>query len=448
MWPQDPNKYSLIKRVVRSPESPWRPLTYWQTDVKNLHFAYQLLKYAKDPGYTEGRNWYDRSRRKFTEYGLLNNAGRPSRAGMRFLKQVEDCLEDNHDFFKKNVNPFELEYLFHKQLYGTGAHKIFDNLQNLLTLVPEIHVDDLESIVSVVSINNRDATLERFHSLNNEEKKQLFKEITDLQKELKESGGKIAVKDAARPEWLPYLDLISIGALGNQNDGYYRAASLLRAHILLITFLKVRDGGTHTFEDLYNPFRSNIEEDSFSQLLRTDLEIEEVEGGYEYTPNRRITQEKIYEEEVKDEIRKIKYATFTLTDKQKLEKIKTQLRLAEKTLVVTVPRSQGRRRVTIVRHVRDPNTSASMRIYYKDVCQYCGFDGNTKYGIGIAEVDHAIDEIANTQNNRPSNLVVLCPNCHFAKTKGILKFTDKEDHFVVKNAFTEEEKRIDKINLS
>ncbi len=448
MWPKDPTKYDLITQVVHAPEDPWRRLTYWQTDVKNLHFAYQLLKYAHDHHYTAGENWYKRSRKKFTEYRLLNIAGRPSRAGLRFLRQVEERLTENQDFFKKNVNPFEFEYLFHKQLYETGAHEVFGNLQNLLALVPDIHTDDLESIVSVVAINNNDATLEHFRALNKAERKLLFKEITDLQKEMKSAGGKIKTKRVARPTWLSYVDLVSVGSLGNQNDGYYRAASLLRAHILLLTLIRVREGGVLTFEELYTPFRSNIAEDSFRLLLRTEAEIKEVEGGYQYAPNRKVALEEIYEEEVKGEIQKIKYETFALTDEEKLEKIRAQLRSAERTPIVTVPRGQGRRRVTTVRHVRDPKVSALMRSYFKDICQFCGFDGNDEYGIGIAEVDHAIDEIATTQNNRPSNLVVLCPNCHTAKTKGIVKFVDCGDHFNAQNTFTGTEKRIDKANLN
>lgn len=448
MWPQDPAKYNLITRVIHAPESDWRPLTYWQTDVKNLHSVYDLLKYAQNPRHTDGKNWYERSRKKFIEYGLLNAAGRPSRAGMRLIRKVEERLTENPDLFKEDVRPFEFEYFFHKELHDTGADAVFNNVENLLVLVPIINVDDLESIVSVVSVNNGDETLERFNALPVTDKKAFFKSITGLHKELKEVGGKLAARSIARPEWLPYLNLVSRGALGNQNDGYYRAASLFRAHILLRTLLTIKVEGTHSFEDLYNPFASNIRENAFRQLLRTEPEIEETSEGYRYVRNRMAYVEAEYEEEIKTEIQKIKYETLDLTEEEKLAKLKTLLRAAEKSPIVTVPVGQGRNRIQHVRHMRDAKTSAAMRLYFKDVCQYCGFDSVTLYGLGISEVDHAIAEIADTQNNRPSNLMVLCRNCHGAKTKGVLRFTDKGDHFTALNTFSGIEKRINKVDIA
>lgn len=449
MWPQDPNGYNLIKSILVHPENEWRPLTYWQTDLKNLHFTYQLLKYAKDPSFEVGKKWYDRSRKKYTEYGLLNSAGRPTRLGSKFLKHVEQRLAENPEFFDKNVNPFELEYLFHKILNEAGSLEVFDNLQSLLKAVPTINVDDAAAIVSVVRINNGDETLKKYNDLDKTSKEKLAQELTDIQKELESVGGLLKAKAITTPEWLPYLKLISVGALGQQGDGYYRAASLLRAHILLLTLLKVKAGGEFIFDDLYTPFQNNISKDSFIELLKEEPGIENKDGIYSYAPEK-IASDKLaendqsYTEEIKTEIQKIRYATLNLTDEERLEKIKAQLKAAEQSPVITVPEGHGRQRTTRVRHVRDPKTSAAMRLYFKDICQLCGFDGKKDYGIGIAEVDHAIDEISVRQNNRPSNLIVLCPNCHEAKSKGVIKFINHADHFIAKNTFNGNEQRIDK----
>ncbi|MBX9744081.1 MAG: HNH endonuclease, partial [Chlamydiales bacterium] len=288
-----------------------------------------------------------------------------------------------------------------------------------------------------------------FHALTKDQKKAFFKEITAVQKEMEEAGGMIKTKAAASPEWLPYVDLISRGALGHQNDGYQRAAALLRAHILLLVLIKMRDQADEVFafEELHAPFRLNIAEDAFRQLLRAEPEIEETGGVYRYVPNRKAALEEIYEENVGSEIQKIKYENLALTEEEKLEKIKDRLRTAEKSPIVTTSRVKARERTVLIRHVRDPKTSALMRLYYKDVCQLCGFNGNNEYGIGIAEVDHAVHEISKTQNNRPSNLIVLCPNCHAAKTKGVIVISDHDDHFIAKNTFSGSEKRINKVQL-
>lgn len=361
---------------------------------------------------------------------------------------MDGYLAREPDLFEREVNPFALEYLFHKELHEAGASEVFDNLQTLLRIVPGIRVDDMRSIVSVVSINNSDATLREFESLDPGLKSEFFGQLIALQKDLHESGGLRKASQVARSEWIPYMELISNGSLGHQNDGYHRAASLLRAHILLLTFLTVREGGTHTLESLHAPFQSNIEEDVFSKLLEFEPQIQRVAGLFRFMPNVGEMPEVEPEEDVGGQIEKIRYETRELTDVERSADIRRRLRLAEASPVVTVPRGEGRSVTSSVRHRRDANTSALMRLYFKDVCQHCGFDGNSEYGAGIAEVDHAIDEIAVTQNNRPSNLIVLCRNCHGAKTKGFITITDHGDHFIAKNNFTGREKRIDKPDLS
>lgn len=48
---------------------------------------------------------------------------------------------------------------------------------------------------------------------------------------------------------------------------------------------------------------------------------------------------------------------------------------------------------------------------YKGQCQFCGQKIGEEFGKEIVEAHH-IEPFSKTQNNDPTNIVVLCPNCH------------------------------------
>lgn len=454
MWPK--KKYELLQRVLAKPSTDWRNrrLTYWQTDIKNLHFVYQLLKYASDNSYAEGEKWFVRNKSNYQEWGLLDSKYHPTEAGLLFLQTAERLLAEDPEYFKKDVDPFELEYLFHKILYQTKAREVFSSVENVLKLIPDLHVDDFDAIVSLVRIDNSDQTLQNYAALSSTERKIVYNQLDEILTELIAGGGLNKVKGVVSPDWAENLEVLSRGALGHQGDGYYRAGLLFKAHILLNTLLKLqKDGGSFTLDQLYSPFSKNISRDTFVSLLKFEPQIKQENGLYGYSREATvITEFSPIEEKAalieENEVQKIKSETLDLSEEEIEKKLLERLKTAERTPVITVPVGAGRKRTSEIRHMRDPKTSATMRLYFKDICQRCGFDGRTEFGVGISEVDHAIDEIADVQNNKPSNLVVLCPNCHEAKTKGILIFADGGDCFVVKNMHTGEEAKIKKLILN
>ena len=48
---------------------------------------------------------------------------------------------------------------------------------------------------------------------------------------------------------------------------------------------------------------------------------------------------------------------------------------------------------------------------YKGQCQLCGQNVGEEFGKDIVEAHH-IEPFSKTQNNDPTNIVILCPNCH------------------------------------
>lgn len=451
MWPNNPTKYDLVQRVLAPSDADRRDrrLTYWQTDVKNLHFTYALLKYASDRRYLLGEKYFERGKTTFKDYGLLDEHFHPTESGFAFIGAVETLLAQKPALFEDDVNPFELEYLLHRLLYENGARTAYNSIEKIFEVLPSLRVEDFDSIVTLVRINNSDQTLKHFGALSTEAKNQLYGELDELLKDLKENGGLHAVKDHVRPEWQPFLEVLSRGALGHQGDGYYRAAQLLKAQLLLKVRVRLQTNGPSTLEELYDPFRKNISKRSFAGLLRLDSQIKEIEGQYLFSmdeaslASRTLTEdESQFAEEM--EMQRIEAQTVEFTEEERTRRILGRLQAAERAPIITVPAGAGHQRTHEVRHVRNPQTSAAMRLYFKNVCQLCGFDGATEYGVGFSEVDHALDEIADTQNNRPSNLVVLCPNCHEAKTRGVIVFSDGGDHFITTNAHTDQAKNIPK----
>ncbi|WP_186445913.1 HNH endonuclease [Paenibacillus cremeus] len=54
-------------------------------------------------------------------------------------------------------------------------------------------------------------------------------------------------------------------------------------------------------------------------------------------------------------------------------------------------------------------------------CQICGFSGKEEYGESVIEAHH-IEEFSLTQNNKPDNILILCPNHHRLVHKANGKF--------------------------
>ena len=75
--------------------------------------------------------------------------------------------------------------LFHKLLYQTNAQEVFASIENVLRLIPDLNVDDFESIVSLVRINNSDQTLQNYAALSSEEKKIVYNQLNEILAELK-----------------------------------------------------------------------------------------------------------------------------------------------------------------------------------------------------------------------------------------------------------------------
>ena len=53
----------------------------------------------------------------------------------------------------------------------------------------------------------------------------------------------------------------------------------------------------------------------------------------------------------------------------------------------------------------------TLKKMYKGECQLCGGKVGEQYGKEIVEAHH-IEYFSQTQNNDPSNIIILCPNCH------------------------------------
>jgi predicted HNH restriction endonuclease len=73
-----------------------------------------------------------------------------------------------------------------------------------------------------------------------------------------------------------------------------------------------------------------------------------------------------------------------------------------------------------------------LKIYYGGNCQICGDNLGSQYGVDLSEAHH-IEYFSISMNNKPDNLIVLCPNHHRLIHKTNPTFDKGEKMFVFPN---------------
>src|SRR5690606_23413015 len=95
-----------------------RKLTYFQTDIKNLHLVFEALKFAQDNAHVAGREYFSRAKGLLKRLGFLDAENLITEIGTSFITRAEELLTVDPALFDDDVNPRELEYLFHKLSAG------------------------------------------------------------------------------------------------------------------------------------------------------------------------------------------------------------------------------------------------------------------------------------------------------------------------------------------
>lgn len=80
--------------------------------------------------------------------------------------------------------------------------------------------------------------------------------------------------------------------------------------------------------------------------------------------------------------------------------------------------------------VLNKKTIDKLKKLYENTCQFCGGSFGEEYGCSILE-GHHIDYFSETENSQPSNILIICPNCHslIHKTNPNFNFVEKVFYF-------------------
>jgi predicted HNH restriction endonuclease len=81
-------------------------------------------------------------------------------------------------------------------------------------------------------------------------------------------------------------------------------------------------------------------------------------------------------------------------------------------------------------------TIESLKQLYGYSCQICGVEHNSFFGVNVVEAHH-IEYFSQSQNHRPTNIVILCPTHHRLIHTGKAKFEKQRKAFVYENGYEE-----------
>ncbi|WP_088034871.1 HNH endonuclease signature motif containing protein [Evansella clarkii] len=81
-------------------------------------------------------------------------------------------------------------------------------------------------------------------------------------------------------------------------------------------------------------------------------------------------------------------------------------------------------------------TITTLKEIYNYTCQICGSNHKEKYGVNVVEAHH-IDYFADSLNNQPNNIVILCPTHHRLVHSGNATFIRPNCYFKYKNGYEE-----------
>jgi hypothetical protein len=454
-FPQNPSDYPLLERVIDFSERRLHDLHYGSTDLRNLTLVFDHLKSIK-----EGK-----------QSGMASRLER-----FRFIKKLGNryiLTNTANEFlakFKRDNIPkiyIQAVYFLYKNIIlerGVKNNEMFHNIEFLLNKVRNFNIESLGQIEFFQQIFNSETTINNFINLSENEQKEFKIQFEKLRREFKQTydtihrqlarttkGQKIQTVPYIKRtfnfhqngKWENVLDFISDGEF--QKDAWVKIQGTIKAHILLKTLQKMREEGYEKnwkLDELHTQFQNNLSKSVFERLLQLEQDIQKNSDGTYClltTPIPLEEAEERAEKELEEEEKDIPNEEL---DKRILKIFQNY----SKNINIKRVHVEGEKTP------RDIKTSLAIRRLYDYTCQVCntqikksGWRSDMKrkeaFKFLYAETAH-IKKVGRTvENDVPSNMLCLCPNCHKKLDYGAYKiiFDDKDKAKAVKDIIENKE---------
>lgn len=429
MWPSNENKFLLVKRVADFNTKKLMIFTPGDTTVKNLNLSRFLLKYASDHTFMKGENYYVRSKKGFKAKGLLDSNYNLNEYGNLFLKELELHNAKTPDF-SGNKNPFHLEILLYLISSYVGTTNYHNNIEIIFKYAKDYNIDQLDEITSLQWIFTSELAVKRYFALSITERMELKKQLEELKKEL--NRGKLKTLNSCRPGWNDFLEAFSSGLIGKQNDSFYRATSFLKIKILekiANSSIKYNDSDTQ-----YEKFKNLLTKDSFMKLLP------HIKSFFKYANIlNRLDKNKLDIQEdliTNTEFKIAEKFLQSMSDDDKFKIAIERLKKSEQKPILNKGRAIITKKQYENQNKRCAETKAALLIAKGYKCQICGYSFESDYGTKKGVSVHHISKINTVENNRPSNLLIVDPNCHEMIERNIIQIEKDDSDLIIKNTYT------------
>lgn len=445
-WPRDPSKYVIIPKVVDFKSDKIFRFTLWQTDIKNIHFTFWALGYAKNSTSVRGKEYYKRGRHFLNSIGLLNDKGALSREGTFFLNKCFLYEKEDPGYFNDDVNPFELEKDLYEIALRAGNREYRDNIDVILRYASNFNVDDIGEIITLQRIYNSKTSIVNYFSLDKKARFLLTKELENLTKDFMSGGRFNKLKNNCMVGWDNFLVAFSKGMLGFQNDGYYRGQNFIKCRILELVEELVRKA-PYTFDinGLYKFHKTYISKSSFNDLVKQSVVLGVKDGLFfmKETIIKQLAQQEIIEdsESTLQATKVVHSELLGLTEQEKIKELEKKLAELEKIAAIQRGKKTDIKVTTSKQNRRCRRAGALLLERLDYTCQICRYTFEKEYGVRWNVVHH-VDPIRTIQDNRPSNLLVVDPNCHAMIECGRIEIKKIGDFLLIKNIFTNKTKKI------